>query len=140
MIFKKTFLVITAMLSTATSQAADWIYQGGITGKEVSIYIDHESLKRTSSRAQAWTKWEYSDVQRETSTSGYPRSPYQSVKELYLFDCANQSFSISQGVAYHGDSVVDHFAYDSSKLSFASPPPGSIIDSILTYACQTTES
>lgn len=126
------------LAATSTGLLAEWLPIGG--NDEVAVYVDRDTVRRTGTRVKTWLKWEWLKPQAILQT--YPPKMFVLHKQLQITDCAKGTLAAAQGI-YYGDldgaQVVDTYIYSETSWSFSEAVPETIGESIVKFACKTSQ-
>lgn len=125
------FLLSTISLTAEASMWFVFSQQGKST-----FLVDTMSIAKRGKFMKAWFRTDY--VVSQTMET-YPFKHYQSVMDLYYFNCAERTFATGEEIVYSGASgagdVVGGYSYPVDKLQFSDAAPDSVAEAMLNYVC-----
>lgn len=101
-----------------------------------AVFGSHRHATREGDIVSLWLRYEY----REQHSNG--NENYKSEVERDMYNCARTSTKAVSVTYYHEnnlDGVGSSFAYDESKVAWVPVIPGTLGDSLLDWACKTTQ-
>jgi hypothetical protein len=109
--------LISGLLLSSTAYAENWIYVTSDSNKLI-YYYDKESLRPVGDKIAVWAM---QDAAKDRTVK------YRSRKDRLLYDCANETFAVTDSINYDANgSVIESFRWKDHELDFNSIVPGSI--------------
>ena len=135
---RPSMLALACLAAPALAFAAKWEKVGD--AGPVSVYVDKESVRRTSTDTRAQLEWRWT---RLTDVPGAdPPKQYRLERQLQITNCSNRSYAVAEGTRYadeRGLDPVSSYKFDESALPYGVATPRTVRDLVVTYVCSLPE-
>ena len=131
------FTPLLFALAVTHVAAQTWFSPDGMSGKDLHVAVDMDSLNTSIRRGDALRRaWLLSDYALPQHDDG---KPYRSVKTLWLVDCRlgrmGATQSIHYAAPYGAGDVVASYSTPDAAVNLTEPAPGTIGEGVRDFVC-----